>query len=246
MRLVGLAAVLGGALLALAAPPQALAQEFESARWRATPLIGVTSYDESSSLQTAAFVGGEAHYLLTPSLRVGVGLNVARPIVDGSYFPLLFLRVHQDTSMLVEVGQQVTQVNYMGLISAVRSMGSVNLFAQAGLGGYTFFMDRQVMSSMEKRGAAIRHSGMLVPLGVGISLGRGSAIRLEARDDIIMGFDRDAFNPVEPRFRNLCTAGVHAESFCVEEANRTPPAAKETIHNFKFILGFELIPGQRR
>jgi len=243
MNYRGLARIMGAlaALAVLAASPTVAQEE---GRWRATPLFGVTKYDESSALKTAPFVGAEAQYVLSPSLRIGLGLNVARPIVDGSYFPLVFLRVHADTSWLAEVGQQVTQFNYMGTITAMRSMGSVNLFGQAGIGGYSFFLDNQVMHSMQRRGAPSRVSGLMVPLGVGFSIGRSSAIRLEARDDILFGYDREDFNPVEMRHRNLCTPGVNTQSFCIEDANRTPPAPKETIHNFKLILGFELVPGR--
>lgn len=243
MNYRGLARVMGAvAALAVLATSPAVAQE--EGRWRATPLFGVTSYDDASALKTAPFVGAEAQYVLSPSLRLGVGLNVARPIVDGSYFPLVFLRVHADTSMLVEVGQQISHFNYMGLVTATRSMGSLNVFGQAGLGGYTFFLNKQVMHSIERRGAPSRVSGLMVPLGVGISIGSASAIRLEARNDILMGFDRDKFNPVELRHQNVCTPGVHTQTFCIEEANGSPPAPKETTHNFKLILGFELVPGR--
>jgi hypothetical protein len=246
MKYPGLARLLGGVCVLGTLMAQPVFGQMADERWRATPVFGITTYDNATPLKTAPFVGAEAQYLITPAIRFGVGMSVARPIVDGGYYPLIILRVSEDTTMLMQLGQQVTQLNYMGLISANMPIGaSMNVYGQGGLGGYTFAMDRQVMSSIRKRGAAIRTSGLLVPLGLGVSFGRAAAIRLEARDDIFFGFDREMFNPVEPRFQNLCTAGVHNQQFCLEDANATPPAAKETNHNIKLILGFELVPGRR-
>jgi hypothetical protein len=248
MRHPGIARLLGGvcvlaAWAATTAPLQA--QVADDQRWRATPQVGFTLYDEATPFRNAPFVGGEVAYAVTPALRVGFGLNVARPIVDGGYFPLFLFRPHQDTTMLIEVGQQVTQVNYAGLLSAGTGLGAFNVYGQAGVGGWTFFLDRQVMTTAERVGAVNRVSGLLVPLGVGVSFGSTALVRLEARNDMILNFDREVFNPVDPRFSNLCAPGVHVNTFCWEDANTTPPAAKETNHNLRFILGFELVPGRR-
>src|SRR5690606_42137783 len=186
MNYRGLARIMGvlAALAVLAASPTVAQEE---GRWRATPLLGVTKYDESSALKTAPFVGAEAQYVLSPSLRIGLGLNVARPIVDGSYFPLVFLRVHADTSWLAEVGQQVTQFNYMGTITAMRSMGSVNLFGQAGIGGWSFFLHNQGLDSVPRGGGPGPGGGVLGPRGGGVALGRPAALRAGGGGDHRLG-----------------------------------------------------------
>jgi hypothetical protein len=245
MRFPGLVRILGavGMLAVCAAAPAS--GQIDQGTWRATPIFGATLYDQATPFKTAPFVGGEAHYQLHPLLRFGIGMSFARPIVDGSYYPLAIMRVHQDTTMLVQVGQQVTQVNYAGLATVGTLLGPAFVYGQAGLGGYTFFLDRAVNYSIEKRGHPSRVSGMLVPLGIGFAVGQAAAVRLEVRDEIFFGLDRELFNPVEPRFRNECTPGQHVQEFCFEEANRIPPAARETNHNIKLILGFELVPGRR-
>jgi hypothetical protein len=245
MRFPGFVRILGavGVLAACAAAPAS--GQIDQGVWRATPIFGATLYDQATPFKTAPFVGGEAYYVAHPLIRVGLGMSFARPIVDGSYFPLAVMRVHPDTTLLMQVGQQVTQVNYAALATVGSHVGPAYVYGQAGLGGYTFFLDRAVNYSIEKRGSDTRASGMMVPLGLGFSVGRTAAVRLEVRDEILFGFNRDVFNPVEPRFRNECTPGVHVQEFCFEEANRIPPAAKETNHNIKLILGFELVPGRR-
>jgi hypothetical protein len=248
MNIARIARLLGGAcaLAVLAAAPVE-GQVADDARWRATPQVGFTLYDDATPFKNAPFVGGEIAYNLNPMLRFGFGLGVARPIVDGSYYPLFFFRPHVDTTMLFQVGQQVTQVNYAAHLSAGTALGMANVYGLAGVGGYTFFLDRQVMYTAERVGAANRFSGLLVPLGVGLgfNFGETAAIRLEARNDMMMNFDREVFNPVEPRFQNRCSPGFDPMDYCWADANATPPEAKDTNHNLRFILGFELVPGRR-
>jgi hypothetical protein len=230
------------AVLAAALPERAEAQ-FPLGEWRAMPVVGVNVYDKATPFQTAAFVGGESYYPINNLFTIGFGISFARPIVDGSYYPLAYFRVHQDTSYLTQAGQQVTQVTYAGMLSVgVPVLTTGQLYAQGGLGGYTFFVDRQSMVNINKRTGIVHVSGLMIPIGGGISyaLTQGAGIRLEVRDEIITSFDRERFNPVEVRYQNTC----QVTPYCMPDLNGTPPAGKSSNHSLKFILGFELVPGR--
>lgn len=237
-----LAASLALAALAAAGPAGHARAQNAAGTWRAIPVIGAYVYDRATPFETAPLLGGEVHYAVTPALSLGFGIAFARPKVDGSYFPLVLFKVSADTSILYRVGQQVTQVAYLGLATLALPLGRASVYAQGGLGGYTFFVDPQVMKDMLEITRESTLTGLLVPVAAGLSIpvGAGAGFRFEVRDEILTSFDRERLNPVEPRFRNSCDL----QTFCIEEANGSPPAPKETNHMLRLTIGFELIPGR--
>lgn len=241
LRVLGAAAFVLGVVFGR--PDAAGAQmQVERGEWRVLPEFGVYTYDSSTPFETAAFVGGQAHYALTSNVAVGLNVSFSRPEVDGSYYPLAIMQFAPDTTLLFEVAQQVTQVTYSVVLSAGKPFGKLYGYALAGVGGYTFFLDPQVMSDVQQLGAPSSISGLLLPLGIGASYAIGPTLgfRLEARDEILTGFDRDDLNPVEPRFQNTC----EVRNFCIPEANGSPPPEKSTSHNLRFMIGFEFLPGR--
>lgn len=236
--------VLAAALLLL--PAGVAAQEVGG--WRAVPVFGAYTYDNATPFETSAFVGGELHHPIGRFLSVGGMVTFARPRVDGSYFPPALFQVSADTLILFDVGQQVSQVSYAALLSAGTWLGRAQIYAQAGVGGYTFFIDSQSGDQLRRAGGETSVTNLLVPVGAGVTymLGDRAGIRLDVKDEIFTSFDRDAFNVVAADFRNVC--GVEHQqnvSICFPERNPSPPEAKSTNHNFRFSVGFEFLPGGR-
>jgi hypothetical protein len=247
--------IVGGALcLALAAllgPKMAFGQ-FESGQWRATPIVGVIAYDNATPYKTAPMIGGTVMFSVNQVVSVGIGTGLARPQVDGSYFPrALFQLGSSDSTFLFNAGYQASQWNYYGQATVGLPLGSFYLQALGGIGGITTWIDREAFYNVAQKTSGSTGPGsgrssftnLFVPVGVGISWALSSTIglRFDAVDEIYSSFDRDLLNPIaEARFENTC----EAINFCIPDANGTPPEAKSTVHNFRFSLGFEFAPGR--
>lgn len=232
----------------LLAPMDAGAQQDDAATerlWRVIPSFGAFIYDEASALEDAPFFGGELMFPVSEFISLGTSITFARPEVDGQQFPYALFQIANDSLILFEVGQQVTQLSYAGLASVGSDFGRVRVYGQAGIGGWTVFMDPQAQTSLAKIGADDNMSGILIPVGAGIvfDVGSRSGIRLDVRDEIYTDFDRDRLNPVEPRFFNDCTDHDQQLVVCFPELNPTPTEASSTLHNIRLTLGFEFTPG---
>jgi hypothetical protein len=245
--LMGRAALgVAGAVLLLA-PTSVAAQDAPSNdyQWRVVPSFGAFVYDEASALEDAPFFGGELLFPVSEFISLGTSITFARPEVDGGQFPLALFQVANDSLILFEVGQQVTQLSYAALASVGTDFGRVRVYGQSGIGGYTIFMDPQSNISLAKIGADDNMSGLLIPVGAGVvfDVGSRAGIRLDVRDEIYTSFDRSKLNPVEPRFFNDCTDHFQDLTVCFPELNPQATEASETLHNLRFTLGFEFTPG---
>lgn len=241
-----LALVLACAALLLA-PVRAVAQDDgPDRRWRVMPVVGATLYDDASALKNAPFFGGEAMYPVTSAFSVGWMLSFARPEVDGSKFPYALFQISADSLILYQVGQQTTQVSTGAMASLGTDVGRARVYVQGGVGLYSFFLDPQAISSLKKVGGEDWFTGLMIPAGAGLSLrvGDRSAIRLDFRDEIFTSFDRSRLHPVEPRFYNDCSNHHQDLVVCFPELNpASSSTSSDVIHNLRFSLGFELIPG---
>lgn len=235
----------GAALLALAvlAGPRLAAAQYQAGQWRATPIFAVNTYDDATPFQTTTFIGGDISYSVTNNISLGLSVGFSRPEVDGSYFPLAFFELAADTAFLFEAGYQATEVDYAAMLTLGLPLQRFYAYAMGGAGATTYFLDQQTFRDVVQLTDTKSLTYLLVPLGAGVSYSVSSLIgvRLEFRDDILMDFDRDEFNPIaEGEFRNTC----EVENFCIIEANGDPPEAKDTVHNFRFAIGFEFTPGR--
>lgn len=231
----------------LLAPSSAGAQDgpTDERLWRVVPSFGAFVYDEASALEDAPYFGGEVMFPVSEFISLGGSISFARPEVDGSQFPLALFQVANDSLILFEVGQQVTQLSYAALASVGTNFGRVRVYGQSGIGGWTLFLDPQANTSLRKIGADDNVSGLMIPVGGGVvfDVGSRAGIRLDFRDEIYTDYNRDALNPVEPRFFNDCTDHDQGLLVCFPELNPTPTEEKSTLHNLRFTLGFEFTPG---
>ncbi len=238
--------VVGGALclalVALLSPNLAHGQR-EGGTWQAAPIFGVSTYSDATPFKTAAMIGGTALYNINKAFSIGFGFGYSRPEVDGTYYPRALFKISADTTVLNVTGYQASQWDYYALVTAGLPAGSWYLYLQGGVGGTTFWADRQSFMDVTQETGRIQESTLMVPLGVGISYTVTSlvGVRLDVVDQIYTGFERDNLNPVaEARFQNTC----EVENFCILAANGNPPAAKGSVHNFRFSIAFDFTPGR--
>ncbi len=239
-RIVGSALCL--ALAALLSPNPAHGQ-YESGQWQVAPIFGVNTYDSGTPFQTSAMIGGTVLYNLNPIFSLGFGFGYSRPEVDGTYFANTIWKFSSDTVNMNVTGYQASQWTYYGLLQAGIPVSNFFIYAQGGVGGVTFWADRQSFSDIEQITGRINTSSLMIPLGAGISYTISSLIgvRFDVVDEIYTSFEREELNPVaEARFQNTC----EVENFCIIAANGNPPDTKSAYHNFRFSLYFDFTPGR--
>lgn len=214
---------------ALAVPGAASAQ-MATGQFSVTPRGGYMTFDNSSGIDDAPYIGVDANYIVSPYLTIGTGLLVSRPQTNGDYF--LAQLSFGDTTFYLAAEQPLTLID-AGLNAQLRYPGDrITPFAVGGIGYYTLDLDPQVEGRPERSSDI---SGML-GAGVHFRLGEQVGIQLEVRDLIFTGFDRDALNPVSAAFGNT----RYPEDFA------PPPEAKETVHNLMFGIGFSFVPRGRQ
>ncbi len=224
---VSMALVFAGAVMVTAGNARA---QIEVGAFQVIPSGGVYLYGEAAPFRDAAFLGGDAHYFISDNVGLGFTLSFARPEVGGENFDRVLFKVANDTSVLFSTGQQVTQFSYAGVVTAAYSLGRANVLGFGGVGGTTFYLDPQV----NDQNSSLTKFMFVFGGGLNFALTEGIGVRFEARDEVFTDFDREDFNPVDPRFRNTR----------IPEANGSPPAAEETIHNLRLSIGFVFVPGR--
>lgn len=224
--------VLGAALLALLPVASTVAQaQAEPRQWTISPRAGYVSYQRESSLENTEFLGVDLSYNLSRMFSLGTNLSVARPQTRGEDFitSLTFgIPTDGDTTYYFAVSQPVTVLD-VGLNATARlPMDRFSPYLTAGIGSYSMFTNPQV--NAESR----RTSGLSGSVGAGINfrLGQNAGLQLDVRDQIFTKYKRDRLNPSESRFDET----RFPEEFVA------PPAAKETLHNIQFSIGFSFTP----
>ena len=197
---------------------------------------GYTKFGDASALEDAPFIGVDAIYRLANlglgGLDVGLGFTFAasRPVTRGDQFPIV-ASDYGDTTILSTVAQRVTMLQY-GLQGVLgHSFGRVRLYGTGGGGAYTTFLDsRQNVSSQ----AYTKPMG-LVGGGLEYAVGDNFGFRFEARDLVLLDYDRDRLDP---------TIGYTHDNI-VRDVLPPPDPAKSTIHNIQASLVFTYVPNRR-
>lgn len=221
LRTIGLVTALG---LCVAAGADA---QVSQGRLQITPNGGLLLADNAAALNDPAIVGIEAVYYPTQYVAFGINANFARAESDGSFFPAMQWDVGPDTTRLFHVGQDLSILTYSALLKAGFPVGRLTPYAAGGVGGWTFLLDPQ------SNDRPTRMSDVLFELGGGLHFGVGETvgIRLDVRDLIFTGYERDDLYPVHERFQS----DVFLEPL--------PPEAKSTVHNIRLSVGFSYLVG---
>jgi hypothetical protein len=214
---------------ALAVPMSAHAQ-LATQQFSVTPRGGYMTFDDASGIDNAPYIGIDAQYALSPYFSLGTGLTVSRPQTIGDFF--ISQLTFGDTTFYLAAEQPLMMYD-IGLSAQARYPGELfTPFLTGGVGYYLMDLDPQVETRPDRTGGISGQIGG----GLHIRLGEQVGVQFEVRDMIFTGFERDELNPVAANFAN----SRYPEDFA------PPPAAKETVHNLMFGIGFSFVPRGRR
>ncbi len=206
--------------------PMSASAQWSTRQFSVTPRGGFMTFDNSSGIDNAPYIGVDAAYAVSPFLSIGTGLTISRPQTIGDYF--ISQLSFGDTTLYLAVEQPLMMID-VALNAQARYPGDrITPFLNGGIGYYTLDLDPQVETRPERLGGISGNVGA----GLLFRLGEQVGIQLEVRDLIFTGFERDDLNPVAAAFNNT----RYPEDF------EPPPAAKETVHNIMFGIGFTFVP----
>jgi hypothetical protein len=250
----------GSALLVVAAllvPSQTLQAQREG-RWIITPRLGQVFWDDAAALQDpalnsdkcdfpefnqtcAAFTnnlqaGISLLYGVAERFSVGLSFDVVRPVTNGAYFPPVEMEIGGQQELTV-INQRLTIVQYAVEGEWGPPLGRIFPYVVGSIGGYTVYMDPAKVDFAGVTGFQ-KFGDLMYTLGVGIDFAIGSTagLRVEFRDMIYTGWDRDRFYPVLPRY----------QSSLFPDLMPAPPEESGTLHNLRFALAFSFVPGGSR
>lgn len=241
MRIAVMTALAGVAFV-LAAQDVA-AQGLTAGRFTVTPVVGTIRWDDASALANkeaddngeftknvfTPTVGLSAEYLVARQVGLGFYFEAARPQTRGDYFPTLLLNF-PNNAQLRTISQRVTLLMY-GVQGTVNlPVGRVNPYLSGGAGLVTINGDPQ----QNDRNASFTNGQFQIGGGVGFHVSGSTSLRLDVRDFVFTGWDRDELYPVNPSFQNTL----------FPSANGNPPAEKSTVHNIRLAIGFSYVPQQ--
>jgi hypothetical protein len=226
-RAVAIGASAFGLLGAVAtARGQAPTQQFS-----VTTRAGSVTFDRAASLNPSPFVGLDAEYGLNRFFSLGTALTVMRPATHKQDFvtTLTFgTALAGDTTFYYETGQSINIVDGEFIGVARYPAGRLTPFLLGGGGVYGMFFDPQ-----ENRGQR-RASGAAFTVGGGV------AVRLSERAGL--QFDVRSLNYSNYKRSLLQQSGGRFPNVTFVEDFPTRPAAKSTISNFSFSIGFRYVP----
>ncbi len=250
----GSALLVVGALLAPSGPLHAQRQ----GRWMITPRIGQVFWDDAAGLQDevlnsdkcdfpefnqtcAVFTnnvqaGISLLYGVAQRFSVGLSFDVTRPVTNGAYFPPVEMEIGGEQQLTL-LSQRLTIVQYAVEGEWGPSLGRIAPYVVGSIGGYTVYMEPAKVDFAGVTGFQ-RFGDVMYSLGAGLDFALGSAagLRLEFRDMIYTGWDRDRLYPVLPRF----------QASLFPDLIPPPPDASGTLHNLRLALAFSFVPGGRR
>ncbi len=234
-------AALAGLVL-VAAAKGAGAQVTQTGKFTVTPMIGEIHWDDASALANKkAGTGGQfnkttytptlgmtAEYNLTRQIGAGFYFEAARPTTRGDYFPSVLFNFGANLpAELRVVSQRVTVLMY-GVQGSLNIPARLSPYVSGGIGGVTVNTDPEQSNSNGTFSGGAFHVGG----GIGFQLGSATAFKIDVRDHVFTSWKRDRLNLVNPSFQNTL----------FPSANATPPAAKNTVHNFQIALGLSFVP----
>ena len=222
------------------AQPHPLTQSGVEHRFTVTPDIGVMHWDNTSALAnkeadaSGAFtksvltpmVGITANYDVWHQLGVGFYFDAARPTTRGDYFPAALLQFGNSVE-LRNVSQRVTTMLYGLQARYGFAIGRLSPYVSGGAGAMSTYTDpQQNVGNRTFHNSSAQFGG-----GLAFNFGR-AALTLDLRNFVVFHWNRNDLYPVAPADQNTV----------FPSANGNPPAAKNTINNFRIALGFSYVP----
>ncbi|MEJ7809176.1 MAG: outer membrane beta-barrel protein [Gemmatimonadaceae bacterium] len=232
MNLTRTASAAGAALLlgASAAAGQSALNQFNVGAH-----LGWTKYGSATALESAPFIGIDGTYRIpfgsaNTDLGIGFTFGAARPVTRGDQFPVVAFDFG-DTTFLYTVAQRVTMLTYGGQAVLGQTFGRLRAYALGGGGAYTIFLDARQNIGNESFAKGYASGGG----GLEYAIARNVGVRFEARDLILLGYDRNRLDP---------SVGYSTDRR-IGDVLPAPDATKRTVHNLQGSLVFSYLPNRR-
>jgi len=201
--------------------------------------VGWTMFRSATGLENTPFLGIDATYEspinligFIPRSDFGIGLTFAasRPVTRGDQFPLVAFDFG-DTTFLYMVSQRITLLQYGVQAVGGVSFDKLRFYAFGGGGAYTIMPDGRAVLDNDAWTKGALHAGGGINYAVGQSIG----LRLEVKDVMFLGWDRNRLDPTVKYAQDNRIADV------------LPPADPtwSRIQNLQMSLVFSYIPNRR-
>lgn len=212
---------------------EAVAQGSAASPVSIVPRAGWLRYAEATSIRPAPYVGFDVLYRVTPWLRLGSALAVSQPNTDGDDFPTAFQ--YGDTTFLFRASQPLTLFDAgLQAHATLPVLGRLAPYAVGGVGYYTLYMDPQTTGEDRR----LARMSLQVGAGADVRITDRAGIRLEVRDLVMTGYDRDRLNPV-----NQQSFDAYRRFSAVLPA-RTESEKGAAMNNLMFSIGFTFTPSR--
>lgn len=226
--------VLAAALLAAAVSSPAEAQ-LQAKQFSVTTRLGTRTSERAASLDPAALIGLDTEYALNKYFGIGTNIDVARGNTTNEDF-LIRLRYGSaataggDSLFYQYLGQATNTINVNAFATLRYPAKRFSPFLIGGVGTYALILDPQLNGRTTK----INELNYLAGGGLWVKLTDRTGIQLDVRNVTFTNFDRELLNPARER---------PEQTIPFPEDFSRPPAAKSTVSNLTYTLGFRYIPG---
>lgn len=196
-------------------------------------------FRSATGLANAPAAGFDATYrfgfsplsAVSPESDFGIGLSfvASRPLSRGDQFPLVLLDFG-DTTQLYAVNQRITLLHYGVQTVLGVPFGRMRVYGVAGAGAYTMQFDtRQNLAPKSYTGGMLQFGG-----GIGFSVSPALGFRIEARDVMFLGYDRDRLDPTV----------AHARDQRIRDAVNPPDVTWDKPQNLQMSVVFSYVPAR--
>jgi hypothetical protein len=240
--------------------PQTLDAQERKGRWNIFPYLGLVAWDNSAAIQDPVLSNSKcsypelgmdcsslwnnlqggigANYFLTDMFQIGLAVDFSRPVSNGAYFPAVNMEVSGQQSLsFVNQRMSVADVIIQGEWMANSRFAP---FVNAGVGWYFVWPEASKNDQAAVTGFE-SFNDLMFNIGVGLDwrIGTSTGFRLMVGDQIFTGWERNGLYPILTDF----TVFPNYATELYPDLADQPPAASETLHNFRLLLGFTFMPG---
>ena len=226
-------------LAAIVASPLELVAQAPRNQYNVGAHVGYLRFRSATGLADTPAAGFDATYrfgfsplsMVSPESDFGIGLSfvASRPLSRGDQFPLVMLDFG-DTTQLFAINQRVTLLHYGVQTILGVPFGNMRVYGLAGAGAYTMQFDtRQNLAPKSYTAGMIQFGG-----GVGYSVSPSLGFRVEARDIMFLGYDRDRLDPTI----------AHARDQRIRDAVNPPDHTWDKPQNLQVSIVFSYVPSR--
>lgn len=209
--------------------------QIQQGQFSVTTRLGARTSERAASLDPAAMIGLDTDYALTKWFGVGTSIDVARGNTTNEDF-LIRLRYGSaasaggDSLYYQYLGQATNTININAFATLRYPSKTISPFLMGGVGTYALILDPQ----LNGRATKLNELSYVGGAGLWIRVSDKTGIQFDVRNVTFTNYNRDLLNPARER---------PEQNIPFPEDFARPPAAKRTIANLSYTLGFRYIPG---